>query len=253
MRKRIVAGNWKMNTDIVSGKDLALAVNAGIAEGKFPANVDVVLGVPFTHLTMLASLLDFKKIALAAQNCSSFEHGAYTGEISASMLKSVRAKYVIIGHSERRQYFHETNDEIASKVRMCLKNELIPIFCCGETKTDRENGKQLEVVSSQLLHGLFHIDDEDMQHTVIAYEPVWAIGTGLTATPDQAQEMHAFIRDLLASHYSKLTSNLVPLLYGGSCNAQNARTLFAQPDIDGGLIGGASLKHREFFEIINAF
>ncbi|HOY38604.1 MAG: triose-phosphate isomerase [Bacteroidales bacterium] len=253
MRKRIVAGNWKMNTDLVSGKDLAVLINAGIAEGKFPSGVDVILGVPFTHLSSIAAVVDFKKISLAAQNCSAFEQGAYTGEISAAMIKSTKTRYVIIGHSERRQYFQENNEEIASKVRLCLKNELIPIFCCGETKTDREKSVQFDVVGSQLLHGLFHIDDEDMQRTIIAYEPVWAIGTGLTASPAQAQEMHAFIRELLVTRYSKITANMVPLLYGGSCNAQNARQLFAQPDIDGGLIGGASLKHREFFDIINSF
>ncbi|HQL69374.1 MAG TPA: triose-phosphate isomerase [Bacteroidales bacterium] len=253
MKRKIVAANWKMNTDLQSGRQLAEALNQGIAEGAFRNGVEVILGVPFTHLALVNSIVDYKKMAVAAQNCAAYEQGAYTGEVSAAMIKSTGARYVILGHSERRSYFGETDKEIAAKIRICLKNDLVPIYCCGETLQQRESGAYTEVVKQQLHEGLFHIDDEDMQRTVIAYEPVWAIGTGLTASPEQAQEMHARIRELLAIAYSKLTANMVPILYGGSCNAANARQLFAQPDINGGLIGGASLKHRDFFEIMNSF
>ncbi len=253
MRRKIVAANWKMNTDLNTGKDLALSINAGINQGRIPKNIEVILGVPFTHLYSLSGLIDYKKLALAAQNCSAFEQGAYTGETSAAMIKSVGAAYVIVGHSERRTYFFETDKDIAAKIRLCLKNNLTPIFCCGETKEQRENNTHFDVVRKQLRDGLFHIDEEDMQSTLIAYEPVWAIGTGLTASPEQAQEMHAFIRGQLVEAYSKITAFSVPILYGGSCNASNARGLFALPDIDGGLIGGASLKPHDFFEIINSF
>lgn len=253
MKRKIVAANWKMNTDIQTGRQLAVALNNGIAEGKLPDGVEVILGVPFTHLTMVTSTVDYKKFSTAAQDCAAFEQGAYTGEVSAAMIKSTGAQYVILGHSERRTYFGETDKDIATKIRICLKNNLKPIYCCGETLQQRESGDFKEVIKKQLHEGLFHVDDEDMQRTIVAYEPVWAIGTGLTATPEQAQEIHAYIRELISTTYSKLTGNAVPILYGGSCNAKNARELFSQPDINGGLIGGASLKHLDFFEIMNSF
>ncbi len=251
MRIRIAAGNWKMNTSLQEGINLAVSINEFVKN--YPLeNKRVILGVPFTHITSVVHSVDYKKISVAAQNCAKWEKGAYTGEVSAEMIRSTGAHYIIIGHSERRQYFNETHADLKAKIDVCLKNSLRPIFCIGEKLEEREQGKHFEVVTQQLIDSLFHLDNENIMRVVIAYEPVWAIGTGKTATPEQAQDMHAFIRKLIAEHYTPALANEITILYGGSCNANNAATLFQQPDIDGGLIGGASLKANEFIEIIKA-
>ncbi|MCX7862062.1 MAG: triose-phosphate isomerase [Bacteroidales bacterium] len=250
MRTRIAAGNWKMNTTLQDGIELAKAIQQFINNFPLESHKRVVLGIPFTHIYPIVQEVDYKHISVAAQNCAKWEKGAYTGEVSAEMIRSVGAHYIIIGHSERRQYFHETNEDLKTKVELCLKQSLRPIFCVGEKLDEREQNKQFEVVEKQLQESLFHLDAEHFSHIVIAYEPVWAIGTGKNATPQQAQEMHMFIRQLIAKRYSPTLANNITILYGGSCNAQNAALLFSQPDIDGGLIGGASLKTNEFIEII---
>lgn len=252
MRLRIAAGNWKMNTSLQEGIELAKAIQAFASEYPLDINKRIVLGVPFTHIVPIVDVVDYKKISVAAQNCAKWEKGAYTGEVSAEMIRSTGAHYIIIGHSERRQYFNETNEDLKIKVELCLKNSLRPIFCIGEKIEEREQNKHLDVVQKQLNESLFHLDAEHFSHVVIAYEPVWAIGTGKNATPEQAQEMHMFIRKLIAEKYGISVANDTTILYGGSCNAQNAASLFAQPDIDGGLIGGASLKANDFIEIIKA-
>ncbi|NLA24416.1 MAG: triose-phosphate isomerase [Bacteroidales bacterium] len=253
MKIKMIAANWKMNTDLHQAQELAENINNGVNKGMLPENVNVVLGVPYTHLYMLSSVFNLDKVSLAAQNCAAYEKGAYTGEVSAEMIKSTGAKYVILGHSERRTYFNETDDIIAKKIDICIKNDLKPIFCCGETLEERESGQYKEVIKNQVKNALFHIDKKDILNIVIAYEPVWAIGTGLTATPEQAQEIHEYIRQLIAEAYNNETANSMPILYGGSCNPTNAESLFAQKDINGGLIGGASLKHDDFFKIMNSF
>ncbi len=249
MRLRIAAGNWKMNTSIQEGIELAKSINQ-FATSINIENKRIILGVPFTHIVPIVQTVDYRKISIAAQNCAKWEKGAYTGEISAEMIRSTGAHYVIIGHSERRQYFNENNNDLKIKVELCLKNNLRPIFCIGEKLEEREQEKHFNVVSTQLKESLFHLDEENFSHIVLAYEPVWAIGTGKNATPEQAQEMHAFIRKLISENYSISIAQNTTILYGGSCNAQNAKDLFSQPDIDGGLIGGASLKANDFIEII---
>lgn len=251
MRIRIAAGNWKMNTQVEEGVSLTKAINDFVKDYDFE-NKRVILGTPFTHLCKVVDIVDFKKISVAAQNCAKWEKGAYTGEVSAEMIRSTGAHYVIIGHSERRQYFNESNEELKQKVELCLKNTLRPIFCIGERLEEREINKHFDVVKKQLTESLFHLDKENILKIVVAYEPVWAIGTGKTATPEQAQEMHAYIRSLFAEKYGVKIASEISILYGGSCNAANAKTLFSQPDIDGGLIGGASLKANDFIEIIKA-
>jgi len=213
----------------------------------------VIFAVPFPLLQAVGQALHGRKgFYLAAQNCYHEEKGAYTGEVSAPMLASVGAEYVILGHSERRQYFRENNEQLARKVNLAFQHQLTPIFCCGEPLHVRERGAHMAHVARQLRAALFHLEEADFRRLVIAYEPVWAIGTGKTATTDQAQEMHAAIRALIARRYSRDTAEHIPILYGGSCNAQNAPELFSQPDVDGGLIGGASLKPDEFAAIIRA-
>lgn len=251
MRTRIAAGNWKMNTNLNEGILLAKAINDFLKTYKLE-NKRVILGTPFTHISKIVDIVDFKKISVAAQNCAKWEKGAYTGEVSAEMIRSTGAHYVIIGHSERRQYFSETYEDLKIKVELCLKNALKPIFCIGERIDERESNKHFEVVKKQLTESLFHLDKQNILNVVIAYEPVWAIGTGKTATPEQAQEMHSYIRTLFAERFDMQTASEITILYGGSCNATNAKALFAQPDIDGGLIGGASLKANEFIDIIKA-
>ncbi len=251
MRTRIAAGNWKMNTTLNEGMSLAHRINEFVKNYSLE-NKRIILGTPFTHLATIASSVDYKKISLAAQNCARWEKGAYTGEISAEMVRSTGAHYIIIGHSERRQFFKETHEELKQKVDLCLKSNLRPIFCIGEKLEEREANLHFDVVKKQLTESLFHLDHENMMHTVIAYEPVWAIGTGKNATPEQAQEMHAYIRTLIKEIYGISTAIEISILYGGSCNAANASSLFIQPDIDGGLIGGASLKVDDFIEIIKA-
>jgi len=251
MRTRIAAGNWKMNTNLEEGIALAKTINEFLKNVQLD-NKRVILGTPFTHLVSVVNVVDFKKISVAAQNCAKWEKGAYTGEVSAEMIRSTGAHYVIIGHSERRQYFNESNEDLKQKVDLCLKNILKPIFCVGERLEERENNSHFDVVKKQITESLFHLDEENIKRIVLAYEPVWAIGTGKTATPEQAQEMHAYIRSLIAEKYGTKVASEISILYGGSCNASNAATLFAQPDIDGGLIGGASLKANDFIEIIKA-
>ncbi len=251
MRKNIVAGNWKMNKTLQEGLALAGELNNMLADAT--PNCDVVIGTPFVHLASVASAVDTSKLGVAAQNCADKESGAYTGEVSAAMVKSTGANYVILGHSERRAYYGETYEILKEKVLLALKNELTPIFCIGELKEEREAGKQNEVVKAQLEGSVFNLSAEEFGKIVLAYEPVWAIGTGLTATSDQAQEIHAYIRSLIAAKYGKDVAENTSILYGGSCNPGNAKELFANPDVDGGLIGGASLKAADFKAIIDAF
>ncbi len=249
MRQQIVAGNWKMNTTIAEGVALAQSV----AEKITSPRGKVVFGVPATHLESVArTIAGNKYFGLAGQNCHQEAKGAYTGEISADMLVAAGADYVILGHSERRQYFKEDNATLAKKVDIALEKGLTPIFCCGEPLNIREKESHVAFVARQLKASLYHLDAEQFAKVVIAYEPIWAIGTGRTASSDQAQEMHLAIRKTLSRKYGKRVANKTPILYGGSCNAANAAELFAQPDVDGGLIGGASLKADDFATIINA-
>jgi len=251
MRKNIVAGNWKMNTTLPEGLTLAKGLSEAL-EGKTP-NCMVVIGTPFTHLASMAAAIDTTRIAIAAQNCADKAKGAYTGEVSAAMVASTGAKYVIIGHSERRAYYHETPEILKEKVTLALANNLTPIFCIGEVLDERNAGKHFEVVYEQINSSLFDLSVDDFGKLVLAYEPVWAIGTGVTATAAQAQEMHAYIRQLITDKYGKEVADDTSILYGGSCNADNAKELFANPDVDGGLIGGASLGVEKFLPIIEAF
>lgn len=250
MRKNIVAGNWKMNTTLDEGVELANNVNT-LLQGK-KANCDVIVCVPFTHLTSVNAVLDPALVKLGAENCSEHAKGAYTGEVSASMVKSTGAEYVILGHSERRQYFGENNEQLLAKTKLALENGLRPIFCVGEVLEERENGTYNDVVKSQV-EALFDLSAEDFGKIVVAYEPVWAIGTGKTATADQAQDMHAHIRAVIAEKYGKEVADNTSILYGGSCKPGNAKELFAKADVDGGLIGGAALKAEDFMGIIEAF
>jgi triosephosphate isomerase (TIM) len=249
MRQQIVAGNWKMNTDLQSGLELAQAVASQVAH---PRGL-VVFGVPATHLHAVSEATKHAKhVHTAAQNCHHEEKGAYTGEISVDMIQAVGADFVIIGHSERREYFKEDNAMLARKVDLALARGLRPIFCCGESLKIREKGTHVSFVTRQLKASLYHLTPEQFKQVVIAYEPIWAIGTGKTATSAQAQEMHLALRKAVSRKYGKRIANATPLLYGGSCNAQNAAELFSQPDVDGGLIGGASLKAADFLTIIGA-
>ncbi|MEI6554455.1 MAG: triose-phosphate isomerase [Paludibacter sp.] len=251
MRKNIVAGNWKMNKTLQEGLTLATELNSALAGSKL--NCDVVIGTPFIHLASVAAVVDSKVIAVAAQNCASKESGAYTGEISASMVKSTGANYVILGHSERREYYGETSAILNDKVALALANGLTPIYCCGEALEVRNANKQNDYVKNQLEETVFNLSADDFKKIVIAYEPIWAIGTGVTASTEQAQDMLAFLRATIAAKFGQEIADNCSILYGGSCNAKNAAELFSQPDIDGGLIGGASLKVEDFKAIIDAF
>src|SRR5690554_885884 len=251
MRKNIVAGNWKMNKNLQEGIALAKELNEAL-KGK-TVKCDVVIGTPYIHLAGVADSIDTSRVGVAAQNCADKELGAYTGEVSAAMIASTGAKYVILGHSERRAYYHETAETLKEKVTLALANGLTPIFCIGEVLEERESEKHFEVVKSQIAASLFDLASEDFGKIVLAYEPVWAIGTGKTATPQQAQEMHAFIRKTLAEKYGNEVADNTSILYGGSANAGNAKELFSNPDVDGGLIGGASLSVDKFMPIIEAF
>jgi triosephosphate isomerase len=251
MRKNIVAGNWKMNTTVQEGLTLAKDLNEAL-KGK-SINCDVVIGTPFTHLVSVAAAVDTNKIGVAAENCADQEQGAFTGEVSAAMVASTGAKYVILGHSERRAYYNETAEILKNKVNLVLANKLTPIFCIGEVLEEREAGKHFEVVEAQIKDSLFDLSTEDFSKLVLAYEPVWAIGTGKTATSEQAQEIHAYIRKVVADKYGKEVADSTSILYGGSCNGSNAKELFGKPDVDGGLIGGASLGVDKFLPIIEAF
>jgi len=251
MRKKIVAGNWKMNLEYAEGVSLFSEI-VNMVRDERNGDQQAVICAPFIHLNSLVQL-GTDVVGIGAQNCHQKENGAYTGEISAKMIKSVGCGYVIIGHSERRQYFAETDELLAEKTNIALANGLVPLFCIGETLDERNNGSYFEVLKTQLEKGLFGLSAEDFAKVVIAYEPVWAIGTGLTATAEQAQEVHAFIRKEIAAKYDEAIAEGTTILYGGSCNPKNAAELFAQPDIDGGLIGGASLKSRDFVDIVKTF
>ena len=252
MRKKIVAGNWKCNTTVKEGVELAKSVNELVLT-KGAKDVVVVLGTPFTHLTSVADVVDATRVNVASQNCAAVAKGAYTGEVSASMVKSTGATYVIIGHSERREYYHETSEILNKKLALTLEQGLTPIYCCGEALAVREAGTQNQFVKQQLDETIFLLPAEQLLKLVIAYEPIWAIGTGVTASTQQAQDMLAFIRGLITSKYGKEVAEEISILYGGSCSPSNANDLFSQPDIDGGLIGGASLKSEDFLAIINAY
>jgi triosephosphate isomerase len=251
MRTKIVAGNWKMNKTLDEAIALSREVKAGLSSGP-PAACEVVLCVPFPFLAAVQNEVTGSKIKSGAQNCSEHDSGAYTGEVSAAMLKSMKTPYVIVGHSERRQYFGETDQLLAVKVTKALANGLTPIFCCGEPLEIRESGTHESLVKKQVEESLFNLSPDQLSRVVIAYEPVWAIGTGKTATSQQAQDMHAVIRRHLAGKFGPVVAGGIPILYGGSVKPDNAKELFSCPDVDGGLIGGASLKASDFLAIVRA-
>ncbi len=251
MRKKIVAGNWKMNKTLQDGVALAKDLNAALTADK--PNCDVVICTPFIHLASVAAELDANIIGLGAENCADKASGAYTGEVSAEMVKSTGAQYVILGHSERRAYYHETAEILKEKINLALANGLKVIFCIGEVLEEREAGKQNEVVKEQLEGSLFDLSNEEFANIILAYEPVWAIGTGKTATAEQAQEMHEYIRGVIAGKFGAEAADNVSILYGGSCKPGNAKEIFSKPDVDGGLIGGAALSVADFKGIIDAW
>jgi triosephosphate isomerase len=251
MRKQIAAANWKMNLTLTEGEALLDAISA--KPHSLAAHQEAIFAVPFPYIPMAQAKMGAKtNVFIAAQNCSEKSSGAYTGEVSVNMLQSLCVKYVVIGHSERREYFNESNELLAQKVNICLENKTTPIFCCGEPLAIREAGTQNEYVAKQIADSLFQLNVETIKHVVIAYEPIWAIGTGKTASSDQAQEMHAFIRSHIASKFGADVADSISILYGGSVKSANAVEIFSQPDVDGGLVGGASLIADEFVAIINA-
>ena len=252
MRKLIVAGNWKMNTGIDEGIKLALDINKFLCSKDLPENKKVVIAPPFTHLYPISKVIDNSKIILTAQNCASTDNGAFTGEISAKMLQEIGVKAVILGHSERRGYFKEDSETLFKKIKMALKYDLDIIFCVGESLEQRENGKYFYVIKDQISETILKLDKEEFKKITVAYEPVWAIGTGKTATPDQAQEIHEFIRNKIKEKFDENVANATTILYGGSCKPSNAKDIFSKKDVDGGLIGGASLKSEDFSKIIDA-
>ncbi len=251
MRKNIVAGNWKMNTTVPEGIELAKAVVAKSAE--VPAEVKLIVATPFTHLYPVAEVVKGSVVGLSAENCADHAKGAYTGEVSADMLVSAGCEYTILGHSERRQYYGETDEKLVEKTKLALGAGLKVILCVGENLDEREAGKHFDVCETQIKNVLYNFTEEDMKSIIVAYEPVWAIGTGKTATAEQAEEIHAFIRKVVADKFGAQVADDLTILYGGSCKPSNAKELFAQPDIDGGLIGGASLKADDFIAIALAF
>jgi triosephosphate isomerase len=251
MRKQIAAANWKMNLTLTEGEALLDAISA--RPHSLAPNQEAIFAVPFPYISMAQAKVGAKNnVFVAAQNCSNKLSGAFTGEVSVTMLQSMCVKYVVIGHSERREYFNESNELLAQKVDICLENKTTPIFCCGEPLEIRESATQNVYVSKQLTESLFHLSEEAIAHVVIAYEPIWAIGTGKTASSEQAQEMHAYIRSHIASKYGQSIADSISILYGGSVKSANAVEIFSQPDVDGGLVGGASLIVDEFVAIINA-
>lgn len=252
MRKHIIAGNWKMNKNFSEADDLLNDLMEQLENVKLPRETQVIVCPPFPFLEMASDYANDSYFLVGAQNVSDKESGAYTGEVSAEMLASCEIDCCIVGHSERRSYYGETNAIVAAKVDQLLKHDLMPIMCCGEVLAEREANRQFDVVKSQIEEGLFHLSADDIKRVVIAYEPVWAIGTGRTATPEQAQEMHHYIRTLLAEKYGAAVADEISILYGGSCKPSNAKELFANPDVDGGLIGGASLKADDFMGIVTA-
>lgn len=253
MRKNIVAGNWKMNKTFEQAEELIDNLMTQLEEHQLDEDTRMILCPPYPYLEMCTEYSDDSYFMTGAQNVSDQESGAYTGEVSAAMLRSMGIEYCIVGHSERRAYYGETDALVAAKVSQLQKYLIHPIVCCGEVLAEREANRQFEVVEKQITEGLFHMTDTEMMDTVIAYEPVWAIGTGKTATPAQAQEMHAFIRGLIAKKYGDDVAQEVSILYGGSCKPSNAKEIFANPDVDGGLIGGASLKAEDFMAIALSF
>lgn len=253
MRKKIVAGNWKMNLSFEDGQKLTSEI-VNMYRDEALQDVIAVLNPPFPHLYPVKKLMgDTPGLALGAQNCADKESGALTGEVSAKMLASFGVTYVILGHSERREYFHEGSALLAAKVNQALAHGLSPIFCCGESLAIRTEGTQESTVTAQLTESLFHLSPEEFSKVVIAYEPIWAIGTGVTASAEQAQEMHAALRAHIAAAYGQEIAQATSILYGGSANPGNAKELFGKPDVDGGLIGGASLKSRDFVDILKSF
>ncbi len=250
MRKKIVAGNWKMNTTKSQAKTLVEGLNS--ISDQFSSDVEVIVAPPSLYVDFICTMVE-KGISVAGQNCHAKDFGAYTGELSAEMLQSVGATYCLVGHSERRAYFKEDAQFLADKVSSLLTAGITPIFCCGEEFSDRESEVHFDLVKRQISDSLFHLNPEQMEKVVVAYEPVWAIGTGKTASAEQAQEMHAFIRNCIKEQYSEELANSVSILYGGSCKPENANQLFNCADIDGGLIGGASLKADSFGAIVQAF
>ena len=247
MRKNIAAGNWKMNTDPAFGREFVQKIN----EFDLPSDVKVILGVPFVSIPTLVPISG--KVSIAAQNCHQEDSGAYTGEISAGMLRSIDCPYVILGHSERRQYFNETDELILAKMLKVMENGMKVIYCCGEPLEIREKDEQATYVENQLKNSICKLSSESMDNVIIAYEPIWAIGTGKTASPDQAQSMHKHIRSILESSFGETIAQETSILYGGSVKPANAKEIFSKPDVDGGLVGGASLKHDSFHEIIQSF
>ena len=251
MRKNIVAGNWKMNTTVPEGIELAKAVVARSAE--VPVEVKLIVATPFTHLYPVAEVVKGTVVGLSAENCADHAKGAYTGEVSADMLVSAGCEYTILGHSERRQYYGETDEKLVEKTKLALGAGLKVILCVGENLDEREAGKHFDVCEAQIKNVLYNFTAEDMKSIIVAYEPVWAIGTGKTATSEQAEEIHAFIRKVVADKFGAQVADDLTILYGGSCKPSNAKELFAQPDIDGGLIGGAALKADDFIGIALSF
>jgi triosephosphate isomerase (TIM) len=252
MRTKIVAGNWKMNKTFEEADTLINDILDMLEEKSKPQNVDVIICPPFVYLELAGDIAEDSEVFVGAQNVSQYESGAYTGEISASMLRSMHINFAIIGHSERRKYFGETDEELLDKAKSALKNDIAPIFCCGELLEERNAGKHFDIVKRQLEQTIFNLDTEDFARIIIAYEPVWAIGTGVNASSEQAQEMHFFIRELIWKKYGAEVAADKSILYGGSCNSKNAKELFSMPDVDGGLIGGASLNADEFVQIVLA-
>ena len=251
MRKKIVAGNWKLNKTFSEGLALAKEV-CELSKNELNSDVQLVLCTPFIHLQQISSLVsDYKNLSVAAQNCYTQKSGSFTGETSAEMIASIGVQYVIIGHSERREYFNEGNQMLAEKVNITLSNGLTPIFCCGEALAVREAETQNEFVEVQLKESLFHLSESEIKKITIAYEPIWAIGTGKTASAEQAQDMHAYIRNILATQYGKDVADSISILYGGSVKGSNAKEIFGKQDVDGGLVGGASLKAGEFVQVIS--
>ena len=251
MRKNIVAGNWKMNTTVPEGVQLAKEVCEAVSAAQ-GLKCDVIVGVPFTHLTAVREVIDINKVGLAAQNCADHTSGAYTGEVSAAMVASTGANYVILGHSERRGYYNETAEMLKEKVDLALQNGLKVIFCCGESLEQRENGTFKDVIEAEIRDSLFHLTAEQMACIVIAYEPIWAIGTGRTATPEQAEEVCELIRAIIRKQYGAKIARATVILYGGSMNEKNASDLLGKVNVDGGLIGGASLVASKFAAIVDA-
>ena len=251
MRKKIAAGNWKMNTTPAEGEKLVSEILEKVSDVE--KDVELLVCPPYTHLSAILSKVKGTRVMVGAQNCAWELSGAFTGEISIPMLKEMGVTHVIIGHSERREYFHESDEMMLMKVRLTISHGMTPIFCIGEKLEEREKSIHFDVVAKQMNNVVFQLSEEAIKKVVIAYEPVWAIGTGKTATPEQAQKMHAFIRDTVAAQYNAQVANAIPVLYGGSVKGANAKEIFSMPDVDGGLIGGASLSAAEYIQIAKSF